>query len=150
MATLIRARDANVLDTLPGIQQAILDHRQQPMTIAQANAFMNAVEVVLNSIFPLEHVPMPTLENDQIRELQDRFREAEQSLVIAESVADNLRQQLTASRTIQLALAATSPATPTTAAKIPDLEMYSGDKEKIRAFSVQLRLKTQTITDEQA
>ena len=33
--------------------------------------------------------------------------------------------------------------------KIPDPEMFSGDKEKLHSFMVQLKLKTQTITDEQ-
>ena len=43
----------------------------------------------------------------------------------------------------------TEPPANTPTIKIPDPEMFSGDKEKLHAFIVQLQLKTQTMTDQQ-
>ena len=152
MGTLLRVHDLTVLDTLPGIQQAILDHRQQPMTEEQADGFMTAVEALVNTLLAAERPLAPTHDDQEFQELQGRLQEAEENTTIAENVANDLRRQLEESRAIQVALASTRPAAgdPNAAARIPDPEMFSGEKDKLRAFSVQLRLKTQTITDEQA
>ena len=43
----------------------------------------------------------------------------------------------------------TEPPANTPTIKIPDPKIFSGDKEKLRAFIVQLQFKIQTITDQQ-
>ena len=116
--------------------------------------------------YHLYRVPVPTLTNTEIRDLQDQLRIAEAKnqtlqnrLIEAEyinndsdEVLADYRRQLNDAPDINRALASmqqTETPEPTPTVKIPDPEMFSGNKEKLRSFIVQLQLKTQTITDEQ-
>ena len=109
---------------------------------------------------PLCRVLVPTLTNTEIRDLQDQLRIAEANNQIlqnenisndSDEVLADYRRQLNDARDINRALASmrqteTPEGTPTV--EIPDPELFSGNKEKLRSFIVQLKLKTQTITDE--
>ncbi len=106
---------------------------------------------------PLYRVPVLTLTNTEIRDLQDQLRIAEANnqtlqnrLIEAENINNDSNEN--DARDINRALASMRQAeTPerTPIVEISDPEMFSGDKEKLRSFIVQLQLKTQTITDEQ-
>jgi hypothetical protein len=79
--------------------------------------------------------------------------ELNQEINIQEEVIAQLREDLAAERAVSRALARNTNATPVTTAaastpapqKIPDPEKYGGDRNKLRSFLVQLRLKAATF-----
>ena len=166
METLIRVNNEAGIANIASLQIQIAAHRRTPLSPDQGAAVFNEIETLINSLMPLYRVPVPTLTNTEIRDLQDQLRIAEANnqtlqnrLIEAENINNDsdevladYRRQLNDARDINRALASmrhTEIPEGTPTVKIPDPEMFSGDKEKLRSFIVQLQLKTQTITDEQ-
>lgn len=155
MATLLRIHNEKVFDILQAIQVAIAEHHRHPMNTTKANDFITHVDQVVNALLPAERVPAPLMENCQIRDIQERLREAQENVSIAEGVATELRIQLTQSRAIQAALtSATSSASGSSfepaSVRIPDPDKYDGNKDQLRNFILQIRLKTSSLLDDQA
>ncbi len=115
-------------------------------------------------MIPRYRVLTPTLTNTEIRNLQEQLRiskrnnqtlqnrliEAETINNDTEQVLADYRRQLNDSRDINIALAnmyQTEKPARTPTVKIRDPEMFSGYKDKLCSFIVQLQLKTQKITD---
>ena len=122
------------------------------------------METLINSFMPRYRLLVPILTNTEIRNLQEQLRTSEENneilqnrLIVAEtSIHDSetvildFRQHLDDLRNISRELATmrqTDTPVHTPTVKIPDPELYSGDKDKLPSFIVQLQLKTQTITD---
>lgn len=148
MTTLIRIRDISVLDTLTSLQLSIAEHRRHPMNATEANEFMNNVESALNIMLPLERIPEPILANHEIRNLQQQAEEAEQNLTVAETVTTELRHQLGEARAIQMTLAGTRPIE-VSAMKISDPDKFDGNRDHLRNFLLQIRLKAGMLPDDQ-
>ena len=69
----------------------------------------------------------------------------------SETVISDFRQQLDDTQIISRGLPTirqTDTPVHTPTVKIPDPELYSGDKDILHSFIVQVQLKMQTITDE--
>ena len=166
MDTLIRVNNEAGIANISSLKIQMAAHRRTPLSPDQGAAVFNEIETLINSLTPIYHVPVPTLTNTEIRDLQDQIRMAEENnqtlknrLIEAENINNysyevlaDYRRQLNNARDINRELASmrqteTPERTPTV--KIPDPEIFSGDKGKLRSFIVQLQLKTQMITDEQ-
>lgn len=155
MATLLRLQDASTFELLRAIQAAIVEHQSHPMSTTKAGEFITNVEKSVNTLLQSEQVPLPLLQNHQIRDLQEQLQEAQQNVTIAEGVATELRCQLTQARSIQATLAATAalPAdSPSlySSARMPDPDRYDGNRESLRNFLLQIRLKVATLSDDQS
>ena len=159
METLIRVNNEAGIANIRSLQIQIAAHRRTPLSPDQGAAVFNEIETLINSLMPLYCVPVPTLTYTEIRDLQNQLRIAETNnqtnqnrLIEAENINNepdevlaDYRRQLNDPRDINRALASmrqteTPAVTPTV--KTPDPEMFSGDKEKLLSFIVQLQLKT--------
>ena len=166
METLIRVNNNAGIANVARLQMQIASHRRTPLNAEQGNTLFNEIETLLNYLMPLYCVPTPTLTNTEIRNLQEQLRISEENnqtlqnrLIEAETINNDTEQvladyhhQLNDSRDINRALSnmdQTETPARTHTVKIPDPEMFSGDKDKLRSFIIQLQQKTQTITDEQ-
>jgi hypothetical protein len=149
---LLRIRNTAPFDRVALIAITIAQHRRTPLNNTETAELLANMEALVNALQPLEQVPEPSMQNHEITALQERLAEAEQSVTIGENVIQDLQTQLTVARAVQERLLEARPiaVTPAPATfKIPDPDKFDGDKGKLREFTMQLQLKTQTITDEQ-
>lgn len=149
MAALFRIQNARPLDKVALIALTIARHRRSALDAAASAELLNNVETLVNALNAIEQVPEPTLQNHEIANMQEQLTEAEQNARITDTVITDLRAQLDTARAIQERLLGTPAAAAAPALKIPDPDKFSGEKDKLREFTMQLQLKTQTIQDEQ-
>ncbi len=166
METLIRVNNDTGIANVASLQRQIASYRRTPINAEQGNTLFNEIETLINSFMPLYQVPVPIMINTKICNLQEHLRtseenneilqncliETETSIHDSETVISDFRQQLNDGRNISRGLATirhTDIPVHTPTVKIPDPELYSGDKDTLRLFIVQLKLKTQTITNKE-
>ena len=77
METLIRVNNEEGIANIASLQIQIAAHRRTPLSPDQGAAVFNEIESLINSLMPLYRVPVPTLTNTEIRDLQDQLRIAE-------------------------------------------------------------------------
>ena len=119
METLIRVNNEAGIANIASLQIQIAAHRRTPLSPDQGAAVFNEIETLIDSLMPLYRVPVPTLTNTEIRDLQDQLRiaeannqtlqnrlfEAENINNDSDEVPTDYRRQLNNARDINRALA---------------------------------------------
>ena len=77
METLIRVNNEVGIANIATLQIQIAAHCRTPLSPDQGAVVFNEIETLINFLMPLYHVPVPTLMNTEIRDLQDQLRIAE-------------------------------------------------------------------------
>ncbi len=142
---------AEVITEAARLWEMLKTHQKTPMDATTSAEFLNAVRKMLNI---LKDTPYEDHIIDELKDLKA-------SLIAADEVINAMRQELIEARKIQVALS-NAPTQDHDHIhdhlcghnhhhhRTPDPEIFSGEREKLREYVTKLRIKTQSMPDDQA
>lgn len=116
-------------------------------TIAERDARIQELENRPAAMETTADTPAPS---EQLTTVQDQLNEANDTIAVCETSLVTVRRERDEFRTLTHALSSSPQGNPgTSTQKIPDPEKFTGNRDKLRPFLAQLRLKASTFLTDQ-